>query len=196
MKGVSYKSMDLFLDVAPIPEENLSLRTKVVDIAKKYFGNVIVNLPSERNFPKAMDWCWSSAEADYLFHLEDDWRLEKDFHIDELFAIAERDEKILQVSLRHFPGEWQGVTFCPGLLKKAYYKAFAGKFIHNQDKKVYMSFQGNPEAFMRRIQWDLGITYENTVMYPKDVIVADIGYKWKQSREFFKNTYLSQYKSE
>jgi len=196
MKGVSFKEMTLFLDVAPIPKEDIIKRTMVVEIAKSYFGNVVVNLPSERNFSKAMKWCWSSASSDYLFHLEDDWKLEKEFHIDELFSIMNNNPNIMQVSIRHHPTDWKGVTFCPGLLKKVYYKTFADKFVDKKDEKVYMSYEANPEALMRRIQWDVGISYENVALYPKDVIVKDIGYAWKMQRKYFNQTYLSQYKSE
>lgn len=199
MKGVNYKKMTLFIDVAPIPEEDSHKRNEVVKIAKSYFGNVITNLPEERNFPRALDWCWSSADADFLFHLEDDWRLEEEIHINQLIYIMSKDPAIHQVSVRHVDHYWKGLTFSPGLLKKLYYKAFAGKFIHNQDKKVYMSYQGNPEAFMRQIQWDLGISYENIALYPEREdhrIVTDIGAAWKKARKFYKDTYLSQYISE
>lgn len=196
MKGISYKDSTLFIDVAPIPPEDIMKREMVVEVAKAYFGNVITNLPSERNFFRAMKWCWSEASADYLFHLEDDWRLEKEFHIDELFSIMKNNPKIMQVSVRHHPSDWRGVTFCPGLLKKIYYKTFAEKFLDKKDEKVYMSYEANPEAFMRRIQWDVGISYENAVLYPNEIIVSDIGEKWKRQRAFFSRTYLSQYKSE
>lgn len=66
MKEVSYKDATLFIDVAPIPPEDIMKREIVVEIAKSYFGNVIANLPSERNFFRAMKWCWSSANSDYL----------------------------------------------------------------------------------------------------------------------------------
>jgi len=199
MKGVNYKKTTLFIDIAPIPEEDAHKREEVLKIAKSYFGNVIYNLPSERNFPKAMDWCWSSASSDFLFHLEDDWELNREFHINDIFYIMDKKPYIQQISIRHLDHDWRGITFSPGLLKKHYYKTFAGKFIHNQDKKVYMSYQGNPEAFMRQIQWDVGITFENVILYPEQQdqrIVTDIGALWKKERDFFKTTYLSQYYSE
>ena len=41
---------------------------KVVNVAKKYFDDVIYNIADEPSFPKAVKWVWSQATAPFILH--------------------------------------------------------------------------------------------------------------------------------
>ena len=66
--GIDFKISTLYLNVDPIPVGNTK---EVIDVAKKYFGNVVYNIPEEPNFTKAIKWCWSQVKNEYFFNLEE-----------------------------------------------------------------------------------------------------------------------------
>jgi len=71
---------------------------KVVNVAKKYFNNVIYNVANEPSFPKAVKWVWKNSTAPYVFHCEDDWMINRKINIKDMIKIL-NEHKLLS-SLR------------------------------------------------------------------------------------------------
>lgn len=59
----------------------------VVKTCKKYFNNVVFNVSKKPSFAKAVIWTWSKVEADWVFHLEDDWIIYRKIDIDNMIRI-------------------------------------------------------------------------------------------------------------
>ena len=73
IKGLDFKKCILYINVDPSPHgQNIE---KNEEVAKKYFGKVIVNYPDKPNFARAVIWCFTQVRGEYFFHLEDDWVL-------------------------------------------------------------------------------------------------------------------------
>lgn len=73
LKGVDFSKSTLYINVDPSP--NNDSITEMEKVARKFFGNVVVNYPEEPNFAAAVIWCFSQVKGEYFFHLEDDWIL-------------------------------------------------------------------------------------------------------------------------
>ncbi len=66
----------------------------VVNVAKSYFDNVVINAPNKSNFARAFIWTWTQTRAPWVIHLEDDWQLLRDVEIDEMFWLFGEYEKL------------------------------------------------------------------------------------------------------
>lgn len=72
----------LIINIDPVGEQEKI--KKVVHVCKSYFDNVVVNIPDKPSFPKAVIWVWSQVEAPWVFHLEDDWIINRDIDINDM----------------------------------------------------------------------------------------------------------------
>lgn len=88
----------LVINIDPVGDE---CRTKedVLNICNKYFDNVIYNCPDNPSFPKAVIWTWKQIKSNYIFHLEDDWVLNKKIEIKTLTKILEKNPQLACVRL-------------------------------------------------------------------------------------------------
>ena len=59
----------------------------VIKTCRKYFDNVVFNVAKEPSFSKAVIWTWKQVEADFVFHLEDDWIIYRKIDIDNMIRI-------------------------------------------------------------------------------------------------------------
>jgi hypothetical protein len=82
LKGVDFKSSTLYINIDPLPVKDKS--KEIIDVAEKYFGKVIPNIPDEPNFCKAVKWCFAQPQGKMFFHLEDDWEIVRPVNIDDL----------------------------------------------------------------------------------------------------------------
>lgn len=82
----------LIINVDPIGE-NIK-QEEIVNECKRYFGDVIYNLPSVPSFPLAVKWTWEQSNTDFVFHLEDDWLLTTKLNIDDMISILNKDKSI------------------------------------------------------------------------------------------------------
>ena len=46
---------------------------KVLDCARYFFPNCVVNTPKEKSFTKAVQWLWADMPDGMFLHIEDDW---------------------------------------------------------------------------------------------------------------------------
>lgn len=87
----------LILNVDPVGEKIDPMQ--VVDTAKKYFDEVIYNIPTEPSFPKAVKWIWNASEAPYVFHWEDDVFILRKIDVKDMIGIHKRHEGISSLRL-------------------------------------------------------------------------------------------------
>ena len=81
---------------------------QVLDVCNEFFNDVVYRVAEQPNFARAFKWCWDHAEADYVFHLEDDWLMLRDVDINVIFNLLEKYENLALLRLPAFvSGETQ-----------------------------------------------------------------------------------------
>ena len=87
----------VIINVDPIGEFGVS-QSDVIAVCKRYFKNVISNMPDTPSFSKAVFWCWEKVKTDIFFHLEDDWCLK--YNLDKNLALKPfSNNNVIQVRL-------------------------------------------------------------------------------------------------
>lgn len=182
LKGINLKECRLFINIDPLPSK--VDRIEVTKIAQKYFKEVHPNYPKVPNFTTALNWVWSQADNKYIFHLEDDWELTEEISIDNLMKPFKKHPKLMQVALRAYKYKYVSCVLSPGIFHKRFYKAVAGKL----NEKI------NPEIQLRGKNFgiempgkEFNISWQGKiVVYPKKIIILDIGRKWLKKSKFKK----------
>lgn len=174
---------------------------EVVKIARNYFSNVVYRIGETPSFPIAFKWVWDqvSIDADYVFHLEDDWALLRFVSIQNMIDLLEKypDLMILRLSAftatektlknwnRFYP--WNGEFYeCPENLIGG--MAFAGHpslIKANWVRHVRCDLNGvsNPEKQLKWRDKNIG-PYLTKFMYgvfsEQNIgpTIADIGRRW------------------
>lgn len=169
LKGVDFSQSTIYvnIDLSPDLPHLTDESPKTIEYLKKIFYKVIPNVTEKPNFAKAIKWCWSQPKNDLFFHLEDDWVLNKNIHINSLLKYF-ANNKIFAVNLRAY--KFKGPKPC--LLPSLYRKRFCDSFIEG------MKFDRNPERQLR--EFVAKTSFEN-VHYPEeihDIILEDIGRHW------------------
>jgi hypothetical protein len=176
----------LIINIDPIGERVKA--KEIVKLANNFFDDVVYNIPTEPGFTKAVQWCWSQTSAEYIFHLEDDWKLLIPINIDSMIEILKNIDNLASLRLnkertgnskhseKHGFIFWSKISLNPTLFK--------GNFIRG----VYplMELDKNPEKQLRishlkrnKISDYLSKFYHG--IYTKESgrqIVFDIGAKW------------------
>lgn len=93
---------NLIINIDPAGNKRIS-SDDVLAMASKHFDNIIHNVPQRASFPMAVMWVWSNTKSDYVFHLEDDWVLQKDISISDMINIIDKYDKICCVRLSKGP---------------------------------------------------------------------------------------------
>ncbi len=175
LQGIDFKKVTLYLNVDSFPDKNEDhKRQEVVDIARKYFGNVIVNLPDSPNFAMAVKWCFSKIETFYNFHLEDDWQLISPISISSFnqFFVPPH---VQQVGLRAWKFVRSDFWLSPSIIR--------GTFCREMSEK--MNVTDNPEVQLRTLK---SIYRNESFLYfpfdPKAVILKDLGRNWMKSKNY------------
>lgn len=171
LQGIQIDQCDLFLNIDPLPDDTDS--DKVYNVARKFFRSIIVRTPKKPNFAKAVKWCWSQPTTEYIFHLEDDWRLAVPIDFNAMLQRINIDKKVYQVALRS-SGVKNGLTLMPSIIHREMYMRFANKFVTNVNPEVQMRKQ---TAFAWEDTDPIHKT-DTTIYYPDDVVVRDIGRGW------------------
>lgn len=182
LKDINLKDCRLFINIEPLPVD--VDRNEVIKVAEGYFGEVHANCPNKANFTAACNWLWSNADAEYIFHLEDDWCLIKEISIKSLLRPFKGNPKLLEVALRAYPYVYKVCPLSPNVMHERYYKAIAGKL----DESL------NPEIQLRGKKFGIDMpdktSYKGKVyVYPEDfndIVVKDIGRKWMKSSKYKK----------
>jgi len=75
----------LIINIDPVGETEKF--KNIIRVCNLYFNDVIYNTPKKPSFPKAVIWTWSKVEANWVFHLEDDWIIHRRTDIDDMIDI-------------------------------------------------------------------------------------------------------------
>lgn len=183
----------LILNIDPIGEK-LKRIGFMKEIARKYFDDVILNMPEIPGFTKAVQWCWSQTTSDFVFHLEDDWRLTQVIDIDDMINIM----KTYNLTSLRLSKDDVGKSKHSNQYGFIYYPKislnptiFNGNFL--REVSPLMNLLQNPEKQLRPTQSDLGKIIVNTKhgIYTKPTTKAtvhDIGRAWMNKTRFKKKT--------
>lgn len=119
----------LIINVDPVGEKVKP--EKIVKTCRPYFDNIVYNISSEPSFPKAVIWTWKQVEANYVFHLEDDWQINKFIDINHMISILEKRKDIacLRLYKEKMPNNKTPVIF------GSRYQYFDDGFFVAQDRK-------------------------------------------------------------
>lgn len=173
--GINLKEFKLHINIDPIPNHENTWR--VLDIACKYFGSVHANISADPNFTKAVNWCWSNADTEYVFHLEDDWILIE--HIDMMHVYRElssNDEYMECIFRAYLNNYGNNLALSPSVWKRECYSKFAGNLNPNV----------NPEVQLRNKNI-IRVAKNGVFVLGSDrVIVRDIGRKWVKEHKYCK----------
>ena len=195
------KRYRLVINVDPIGRDGVKVG-KVLKVAKNYFNDIVYNFPKSPSFTKAVIWCWQNTKADYVFHLEDDWRLVRKVNIDDMISILDRFQSLVSLRLNKFrtprskTGKLYGFVYHKKLSLNP--TLFKGKFVRDVSK--LMTCDQNPEKQLR-----VGKGKHPKGKYLKDLthgiyskssrrrIVVDIGRLWMQNSKYTKKTGFMQW---
>ena len=170
IKDLNLKQQNLLINIDPVShgtfEEDIE---KTKSVAQQYFGEVVVNVPEKPNFTAAVDWCWATAETEFVFHLEDDWELRQAINVGKIIAKMRR-EGYMQAILRAYPYTYNKLVLSPGIMHREYYSRFAGDF----------DYERNPEIQLRKPF----VKKEAIFVLGKNPVVFDLGRSWLNSRPF------------
>ena len=173
LKNVDFKNSTLYINVDPTPHSDNII--EVIDIANKYFGNVIEYVPEKPNFAAAVLWCFNQVKGDLFFHLEDDWNLMKDVDIHKMVKLLGKDN--IQCLLNKTPNlipprEIGEPAFIPGLSSKKYIQKYLPLMddLSNPEAQIKNIFRKN-----KKFQKNKSINID-----PNNEFSRDIGRIWLQ----------------
>ncbi|MDN3721444.1 hypothetical protein QW131_25370 [Roseibium salinum] len=93
----------LYVNIDPFeggPEEVSACET----ICRDHFPNVVARKPETPHFTKAVRWLWRQPRAEWCFHLEDDWILNREVRAEEFRQSMKTN--VRQVSLMTKEKNW------------------------------------------------------------------------------------------
>ena len=184
----------LIINIDPIGERDTHPK-KVLKVAKTYFDDIIFNVPETPGFTKAVIWCWNQTTSDYIFHLEEDWKLLTNINIDSMIELLNKYPKLASLRLnkqntgssKH--GCRYGFIYYPKISLNP--TLFKGDFLRNVAKLMDVNL--NPEKQLRPGKSSRGqyISKFDNGIYVKDSgnkVVLDIGRMWMNQSEYTKKT--------
>jgi len=101
----------LIINIDPIGEKVKPM--KIVKLASQFFDNIKYNIAKTPSFTKAVKWVWQQVEADYVFHIEDDWLILRKINVDNMINILDKYPKLSSLRLykSHTPNQKRIRTF-------------------------------------------------------------------------------------
>ena len=161
LKDLDFSETTLYINIDPLPDAKL--REDTLEIARAHFGRVMHRFPKKPNFTSAINWLWSTAQTDYIFHLEDDWIMKSPLSINDILKQF-KDPQIQEVALRAYPYPYKKLCLSPSVWSKDLYKRFAGKLDESQNPEVQLRTDFVKPSMIRCMG--------------KGPIIADIGRDW------------------
>ncbi len=204
--GLSLKDCNLYINIDPFPYEDKRelkeikrLRFGVVDVAAKYFKNVIPRLPKVGNYADAYKWIWNNAESEIIFNLEDDWTLNSPVNVNHLLKKFENNT-LYQVVFRAYNYVYPTCCTSPSFLHRRWYKPIAKGMsrkqnpesqIHkNTDKRFNVFVPNRKTCSSKKFPGRKREIEKHVYAYPKwrnvqrNIIVDDIGRDWIKSSPY------------
>lgn len=175
LEDFDMKKSSYIINIDPLP--NKDLIEENIKIADKYFGSGVYRVPDKPNFTAAVNWLWTTAETDFVFHLEDDWVLKQPTRLVKLIKSIEEKREIKQCIFRAYKYDYNKMALSPSVIKKELYKNIAGKL----DESL------NPEIQLRDPKiLGMKLSGKNIRVHGKKPIVRDIGRAWIEGQQFKK----------
>jgi len=194
----------IIINVDPVGEVG-STQQDMVDVCHKYFKEVIYNFPEKPSFSKAVIWCWTQTEAQFIYHLEDDWALNRPVKMKTMIQILKENPNLacLRFSKYNVPEGNHIVLFesaytlkkgyylaadsssqfglNPCLIKSEYVKTAVKLMTENiNPEKQFRANNGRMRPFVK--MWQYGIYSEPG----QPALVTDIGRNWRKIHNFKK----------
>ena len=177
----------LIVNVDPIGDTKYT-QQDVIKICKKYFPNMLSNMPAEPSFSKAVLWCWQQINSKIFFHLEEDWCLKSKVDVKNMLAPFENKE-VVSVRLNITRNSkfkaidnlviTDAFSLNPSFFRSAFIKEKIKKFDANQDpekqicKNIKSGLFPNPKF----------ILYGK---FNEKSLVIDTGKIWRENRSLDK----------
>ena len=87
----------LIINIDPIGEK---IKSKIIlKVVRKYFDNVIYNYAKIPSFAKAVKWVWLNSDAPYIFHIEDDWSINRKINVTKMINILDKHKDLSSLRL-------------------------------------------------------------------------------------------------
>jgi len=203
---IKNSNLHIVINVDPVGDTKNFKQHHMIDICHKYSNNVTYNTPKKANFAKAVKWVWYNCVNDYVFHLEDDWELNRNTDLIKIINLMDNNEDLAAIKLfkKRYPEEIPYIMFDsdydydndelfiaknsgtqfglnPTLIKRSFL----------QEALPLMSDDLNPEKQFRQknpVMKDFVLKYKYG-MYgvPGDeALVKDIGTVWRNKRNIEK----------
>lgn len=168
---LDFKKTTLFLNIdhfpgGPEPEIEKENIYKNIDIAYKYFGNVVSNI-GYSCFPRAVKWIFSQANKEFIFNLEDDWELLCDMPENSVDFFD--NPKIIQIGYRAWKRNDSRFVLSPSFIRSSFCNLIASK----------MNDGRNPEEQIRGL--NPFKVDESFIYWPFEtdkIILRDLGRAW------------------
>jgi hypothetical protein len=197
----------LIINVDPIGEK---IKAKnIISIAKKYFNHIIFNYPQTPSFPNAVKWVWENSLSNYIFHIEDDWEINREIDINDMIKILDKYKDLSSLRLNKFrtpnknviegffSGIWDYIPedkfyicrdwekqFClnPNFIKREFIVEAFPRMVSDVDPEKQFR---ESQKYMRDLikKWKYGV-YSRPGDLP---LVTDIGRAWRAKNKFEKN---------
>jgi hypothetical protein len=157
-------------------------RIKIEKIYAKYFDESDITFNDEPNFPNALKRVWTEAlncGADYILHIESDWRLLDAVTIEDM--LKEFPEHT-QCAIRAYP---RGIEKHPFVLSPSLIPASVVRACLE-----FLRPDHNPECSIRETS-----RFVNTVFYPRNhemCFVQDLGRNKLMDSKFRRNAYIEE----
>ena len=173
----------LNIDQVPSFDNKSDQVSAILKLFDKYNLNINqLNIPNFPSFTRAVKWGWLHSTADYVFHLEDDWKFINKIKLDDVISSCEK-RKILYTRFPKLKAAvLNKVALQPSLWKGSLCRELA----------AIMSDAHDPE---KQLRVGLGINPKMDKTLPKLTQIwdwsggpfcDDIGRKWRDSKNLQK----------
>lgn len=118
------------IDPVGCPKEDIEANIRRMEHIVRHFNSILpsprgvqIHVAQSGNFPRAFRWLWDHTNADYVFHLEDDWELLNTISLHNMLRIMRKYPDLAVLRLSAFTSEkeaeknwnlwlpWNGIFF-------------------------------------------------------------------------------------
>ena len=178
--GVYRFQYHVICNIDPIGDPE-STTKGVKDLVTKYFNEKFCEFitPEEPNFTQAVISTWERVKSPFFFNLEDDWIMNKNIPLEDMYIIMEHNPRIASLT---FPkAEWKRWYFSqnPSMVRAEW----ARRIIRKLNLKQSVEHQLDQNTLNGKQLNDLHIRYPHFRGHP---IVTETGRVWRKKHGFVK----------
>jgi hypothetical protein len=177
----------------------------ILKVCEEFSNNITYNFAPEASFPKAVKWVWSNCKHDYVFHLEDDWELNRYIRLKRLIKYLIKTEVVaIKLYKKTYPKNEPYVMFDseykydgdelfiardsgtqfglnPTLIKRSYLTEALPLMVDDLNpEKQFRHRNPNMKEFVLKYKYGIfGIPGDSA-------LVTDIGTSWREKRNIRK----------